>query len=157
MVVGPLRLLLVEPLRLFHPTGRAARWLVEPLRLLVEPLRLFHPTGCAARWLVKPLRLFHQTADLLRIRRSSMNAKLTLSMDESVIERAKQAARARNTSVSAMLAGLVRRLDALDHSRGADFIGPLTWAATGLLELGPCRADADLLGDALWKRSGDAG
>jgi hypothetical protein len=39
--------LLVEPLRLFHPTGCAARWLVEPLRLLVEPLRLFHPTGFA--------------------------------------------------------------------------------------------------------------
>jgi hypothetical protein len=58
-------------------------------------------------------------------------------MDESVIERAKQAARARNTSVSAMLAGLVRGLDALDHARGADFIGPLTRAATGLVELGP--------------------
>ena len=86
-----------------------------------------------------------------------MNTKLTLSMDESVIERAKQAARARNTSVSAMLAGLVRGLDALDHSRGADFIGPLTRAATGLVELGPGGADADLLADALWERYGDAG
>ncbi len=86
-----------------------------------------------------------------------MNTKLTLSMDASVIERAKQAARARNTSVSAMLAGLVRGLDALDHPRGADFIGPLTQAATGLVELGPGGADADLLGDALWERYGDAG
>lgn len=86
-----------------------------------------------------------------------MSTKLTLSMDESVIERAKQAARARNTSVSAMLAGLIRGLDAVDHARRADFIGPLTRAATGLVELSPRGADADLLGDALWDRYGDAG
>ncbi|WP_295881901.1 DUF6364 family protein [uncultured Thiohalocapsa sp.] len=86
-----------------------------------------------------------------------MNTKLTLSMDESVIARAKQAARARNTSVSAMLAGLVRGLDALDCPRGSDFIGPLTRAATGLVDLGPGHADADLLGDALWERYGDLG
>lgn len=85
-----------------------------------------------------------------------MNTKLTLSMDASAIERAKQVARARNTSVSAMVAGLVRGLDVLDHSRGADFIGPLTRAATGLMELGPGSADAELLGDALWERYGDA-
>lgn len=86
-----------------------------------------------------------------------MNAKLTLSMDESVIERAKQAARARNTSVSAMLAGLVRALDALDHPRGPDLIAPLTLAATGLVELGHGSSDADVLSDALWERYGDAG
>lgn len=86
-----------------------------------------------------------------------MNTKLTLNMDESTIERAKQATRARNTSVSALLAGLVRGLDALDHPRGADFIGPLTLAATGLVELGPRSSDADLLGDALWERYGHAG
>ena len=86
-----------------------------------------------------------------------MNTKLTLSMDESIIERAKQAARARNTSVSAMLAGLVRGLDALDHSRGPDFIGPVTRAATGLVELGPGSSDAKLLGEALWERYGGAG
>ncbi|WP_462330912.1 DUF6364 family protein [Thiohalocapsa halophila] len=86
-----------------------------------------------------------------------MSTKLTLSMDESIIERAKQAARARNTSVSAMLAGLVRGLDALDHSRGSDFIGPVTRAATGLVELGPGSSDAELLGEALWERYGGAG
>jgi hypothetical protein len=86
-----------------------------------------------------------------------MNTKLTLSMDESVIERAKQAARARNTSVSAMLAGLVRGLDALEHEPGSDFIGPLTQAATGLMELDLSSPDADLLGDALWERYGDLG
>ncbi|UHD18651.1 DUF6364 family protein [Thiocapsa bogorovii] len=86
-----------------------------------------------------------------------MNTKLTLSMDASVIERARQAALARNTSASAMLAGLIRGLDALDHPRRADFIGPLTRAATGLAELGPGSADADLLGDALRERYGEAG
>ena len=86
-----------------------------------------------------------------------MKTKLTLSMDESVIERAKRAARARNTSVSAMLAGLVCGLDALDHPRGRDFVGPVTRAATGLVELNPGSSDADLLGDALWQRYGDPG
>ncbi len=84
-----------------------------------------------------------------------MNTKLTLSMDTSVVARAKQAARARNTSVSAMLAGLVCGLDALDHSHHADFIGPLTRSATGLIELGPSHSDADLLSDALWERYGE--
>ena len=56
----------------------------------------------------------------IRVRVSAMNTQLTLSMDALIIKRAKQAARARNTSVSAMLAGLIRGLDALDHSRGAD-------------------------------------
>jgi hypothetical protein len=86
---------------------------------------------------------------------STMNAKLTLSMDASVTERAKQPARARNSSVSAMLAGLVRGLGALDHPRGPDFIGPLTRAATGLVDLDAVSADADLLGEALWERYGD--
>jgi hypothetical protein len=56
-----------------------------------------------------------------------------------------------------MLTGLVRGLDALDHPRGADFIGPLTLAATGLVELGAGSEDADLLGEALWERYGGAG
>jgi hypothetical protein len=80
-----------------------------------------------------------------------MNTKLTLSMDKSVVERAKQAARARNTSVSAMLAGLVCGLDALDQSHHADFIGPLTRKATGLIDLDSSHSDADLLSEALWE------
>jgi hypothetical protein len=86
-----------------------------------------------------------------------MTTKLTLSMDASIIERAKQAARARNTSVSAMLARLVRGLDAMDRSGDGDFIGPVTRAASGLVELDSNSLDADLLGDALWERYGDAG
>ena len=34
---------------------------------------------------------------------------------------------------------------------------PLAQAATGVVELGPSGADADLLGDALRERHGDAG
>jgi hypothetical protein len=100
--------------------------------------------------------LRHLIGHLYVIPGSTMNTKLTLSMDASVIERAKQAARARNTSVSAMLAGLVRGLDALDHPRGPDVIGPLTRAATGLVDLDAASADADLLGESLWERYGDA-
>lgn len=86
-----------------------------------------------------------------------MTTKLTLSMDAAVIERAKQAARARNTSVSAMLARLVRGLDAMDDSAAGDFIGPVTRAATGLVDLAASDADADLLAEALWERYGGAG
>jgi hypothetical protein len=56
-----------------------------------------------------------------------------------------------------MLAELVSGLDALDHPRGPGFIGPVTRAATGLLELPAQGADADLLSDALWARYGDPG
>jgi len=86
-----------------------------------------------------------------------MNTKLTLSMEPSVVERAKQAARARNTSVSAMLAELVCGLDALERAPRADFIGPITLAATGLARPVSGSSDADLLADALWERYGDAG
>ncbi len=86
-----------------------------------------------------------------------MSTKLTLSMDEAIIERAKQVARDRNTSVSAMLAGLVSGIDALNHPRNPDRIGPITQAATGLVELDPSNSDADLLSDALWERYSDAG
>jgi hypothetical protein len=86
-----------------------------------------------------------------------MTTKLTLSMDESVIARAKQAAQARNTSVSAMLAELVRGLDALDHAPGQNFIGPITLAASGLARPASGSSDADLIADALWERYGDAG
>ena len=86
-----------------------------------------------------------------------MTTKLTLSMDKSVIARAKQAAHARNTSVSAMLAELVRGLDALDHAPGQNFIGPITMTATGLARPVSGSSDVDLLADALWERYGDAG
>ena len=85
-----------------------------------------------------------------------MTAKLTLSMDEAVIERAKKAAKARNTSVSAMLARYVTGLDKLDNPRGGESIGPVTRAATGLVELPAGVSDSRLLEDALWERYGSA-
>jgi len=96
-----------------------------------------------------------------------MTTKLTLSVDESIAELAKRAAKARNTSVSAMLSRFVAGLDAMDKPRGYPPIAPLTLAATGLARrpsdrdpsLGPstatdARTDEKLLEDALWQRYG---
>ncbi len=96
-----------------------------------------------------------------------MNTKLTLSVDESVAELAKRVAKARNTSVSAMLSRFVAGLDAMDKRTGDLPIAPLTLAATGLARrpsdrpssLGSgsatdARTDKDLLEDALWDRYG---
>ena len=83
-----------------------------------------------------------------------MTKKLTLSMDEALIERAKQAAAARNTSVSAMFARLVSGLDEIDNPKGQDVIAPLTRAATGLVQLPAGASDSQLVEDALWERYG---
>ena len=96
-----------------------------------------------------------------------MNTKLTLSVNESITELAKRAAKARNTSVSAMLSRFVAGLDAMDKPKGYPPIGPLTLAATGLARrptdrdpsLGPgtatdARTDEELLEDALRQRHG---
>jgi hypothetical protein len=96
-----------------------------------------------------------------------MNTKLTLSVDESIAELAKRTAKARNTSVSAMLSRFVAGLDAMDKPTGYPPIAPLTLAATGLARrpsdrdpsFGPgtatdARNDVALLEDALWERYG---
>jgi len=96
-----------------------------------------------------------------------MTTKLTLSVDESVAELAKRVAKARNTSVSAMLSRFVAGLDAMDKAAGYPSIAPLTLAATGLARrpsdqgtlLGPgtaaeARTDEALLEEALWHRYG---
>jgi len=70
-------------------------------------------------------------------------------MDESITERNKQAASSRNTSVSAVLAGLVRGLDALHHPRDPELVGPLTRAAAGVAGRGSSNSDAGFLGDVL--------
>jgi hypothetical protein len=96
-----------------------------------------------------------------------MTTKLTLSIDESVAELAKRVAKARNSSVSAMLSRFVAGLDAMDKPRGDPPIAPLTLAATGLARR-PCdrdtlpepgtateaQTDEALLEDALWARYG---
>jgi len=96
-----------------------------------------------------------------------MTTKLTLSVDESIAELAKRAAKSRNTSVSALLSRFVTGLEALDKPLRHPPIGPLTLAATGLarrpsgqdasLESSAAtdaRADDALLEDALWERYG---
>jgi len=96
-----------------------------------------------------------------------MASKLTLSVDESTAEIAKRAAKARNTSVSAMLSRFVAGLDGMDRPRGSLPIAPLTLAATGLVRLPADEAtstrptlakgaetDDSLLEDALWDRYG---
>ncbi len=96
-----------------------------------------------------------------------MVTKLTLSVDPEIAELAKREAKARNTSVSAMLSRFVAGLDAMDERTGAPPIGPLTLAASGLARcpsnrdpaLGSesatdARTDKQLLEDALWERYG---
>lgn len=102
-----------------------------------------------------------------------MPTKLTLSVDESIAELAKRVAKARNTSVSAMLSRFMTGLEAMDQSVRNPPIGPLTLAATGLAcgpsdqislglrtktdAQGDPRADEALLEDALWERYGPLG
>jgi hypothetical protein len=94
-----------------------------------------------------------------------MTTKLTLSVDESIAQRAKTVAKARNTSVSAMLSQFVAGLDALERRSDSFPIAPITLAATGLargctdpgkiLDLGSdTGVDEKLLEEALWERYG---
>jgi len=96
-----------------------------------------------------------------------MITKLTLSVDESIAELAKRAAKVRSTSVSAMLSRFVAGLEAMDKSADSLPIAPLTLAATGLARrssdrntgLGPrattdAGSDENLLEDARWERYG---
>jgi len=107
--------------------------------------------------------LDHNTYVLAR----EMTTKLTLSVDESIAELAKRAAKSRNTSVSAMLSRFVTGLEAMDKPEAHPPIGPLTLAATGLARrpsdqdaspepsaVTDAQADQALLEDALWERYG---
>lgn len=85
-----------------------------------------------------------------------MAAKLTLSMDEAIIEKAKQVAKARNTSVSAMFVRFVSGLDEIDQRSAEHPPGPVTRAATGLVRLPDERSDRQLIEDALWERYGSS-
>ncbi len=59
--------------------------------------------------------------------------KLTLSIEPSVVEKAKQMAEANNTSVSAMFTQFVESASA--HRRRRPKIGPLTRKLSGIIEL----------------------
>jgi hypothetical protein len=73
--------------------------------------------------------------------------KLTLSMDEEVIEQAKRVAAEQGTSVSAMFSNIVRVM-AIRKGEKIE-IGPLTRRATGLAKLPPGKTDRELLVEAL--------
>lgn len=74
--------------------------------------------------------------------------KLTLSADEATVQDAKELARERHTSVSAMFARLVGA-----SRRGRQEVsvplGPLTQRALGLVRLPEGASDGDLMAEAL--------
>ena len=81
-------------------------------------------------------------------------SKLTLSIEPSVVEKAKQMAEANNTSVSAMFTRFVEAASA-DRGRRRK-IGPLTRKLSGIIELPPDKDYKELLADALADKYGVA-
>ena len=79
-------------------------------------------------------------------------SKLTLSVDQAVIDRAKEIARANGTSVSAMFSQFVR---SMDSRKSSDLkIGPLTRKLTGIAKLPPGKDYREVLTDALYEKYG---
>jgi hypothetical protein len=76
--------------------------------------------------------------------------KLTLSVEEEVVEQAKRIAEANQTSVSAMFSRFVQSLAAPRESRPE--IGPLTRKLSGIIRLPPGKDYKDALADALEDR-----
>lgn len=79
--------------------------------------------------------------------------KLTLSADSELIRQAKQLARKRGTSLSAMFDRFVRSVVLHEQLREAP--GPLTAQALGLVQLPEDRADRELLEEALAEKHRD--
>ncbi len=73
--------------------------------------------------------------------------KLTLSVEEEVVEKAKRIAEANKTSVSAMFSQFVQSIGG--NRAGRPKIGPLTRKATGVAKLPPDKDYKDVLTDAL--------
>ncbi len=78
-------------------------------------------------------------------------AKLTLSIDEQLIDSAKQKAAQNNTSISAMVGKFLQSLT--DESR-LPKIGPLTKKASGIAKLDSNQNYKDLVTDALLDKYG---
>ena len=79
--------------------------------------------------------------------------KLTLSVDETTVEKAKEIARANGTSVSAMFSRFVQSMDA-DRRLKDDWIGPITRKLSGIVKLPPGKDYKELLSDALAEKYG---
>ena len=78
--------------------------------------------------------------------------KLTLSIDETVVEKAKQIADANNTSVSAMFSRFVQSM-AAPPSHGAR-IGPLTRKLSGIVKVPANKDYKELRAEALMDKYG---
>jgi hypothetical protein len=78
--------------------------------------------------------------------------KLTLSVDEAVVEKAKRLAQANDTSVSAMFSEFVQSMST-GAARGMK-IGPLTRKLTGIMKVPAGKDYKDLLAEALLDRHG---
>lgn len=78
--------------------------------------------------------------------------KLTLSMDEAVVAKAKEIAHAQGTSVSAMVSNIVRSM-ATGRTRQIK-LGPITRRATGLVKLPPDKDYKKLIEEALMEKYG---
>lgn len=80
-------------------------------------------------------------------------AKLTLSADREVIDKAKRLAAERGTSVSAMFSEYVTR-EAERAGKSQRELGPITRQALGLVKLPPDKTDRHLLEEALAEKFG---
>ena len=78
--------------------------------------------------------------------------KLTLSVEEATVARAKEIAHANGTSVSAMFSQFVK---SMDSPLPQDFkIGPITRKLTGIAKLPPGKDYKEVLSDALAEKYG---
>jgi hypothetical protein len=78
--------------------------------------------------------------------------KLTLSMEKSVVAKAKSLARADHTSVSAMVSQFVISLS--NGRRRRIRLGPITRKASGLVKLPPGKDYKELIEEAIWAKHG---
>jgi hypothetical protein len=78
--------------------------------------------------------------------------KLTLSADKELVRQAKELARERGTSLSAMFDRFIRSI--LLGNTNAESSGPLTSQALGLVRLPNDKTDNELLEEALTEKHG---
>lgn len=80
--------------------------------------------------------------------------KLTLSMEESVIEDARRLAKEQGTSISGMFSRLVRAMARRDQSREVEDLPPRTRAALGIIKAPEGKTDRELIEEALIEKYG---
>ena len=82
------------------------------------------------------------------------NSKLTLSMNQETIKKAKRLAKFKKTSVSKLVANFIESLDAENSGFNIDELGPLTREALGILNLNDNRPYKELLKEAIQEKHG---